>query len=251
MIKVGSKIHFFEVCPSTNDLAREFARQKAEEGEVVVAAGQTKGRGTKGREWFSAQGLGLYASFIFRPRRQDVYLFPFLGGVAARDAITRCAGITVSLRWPNDLICEKKKLGGILCESEFSGDRIQFVIVGIGINIGHEGDDFPDELRQRAISLKMATGREIEPCRLLSSLCQAMGAWYDIYNQGKAKKIIKSFEKSLIFSREEKLVMVREGEEISGIFVGLDSRGGLVLKSNRRKITFYSGEIIRVETHDR
>ncbi len=134
-------------CVSTNDVAKALAAEGADDGTVVVADEQTGGRGTKGRGWHSAPGLGLYASVILRPGRSDIALIPAMAGVAVAEAVRAAAGIEARLKWPNDIVWRGKKLGGILSESAFRGDEVGYVVVGIGLNLRHRRADFPADIR--------------------------------------------------------------------------------------------------------
>ncbi|MBE3131017.1 MAG: biotin--[acetyl-CoA-carboxylase] ligase, partial [Acidobacteria bacterium] len=135
---LGTIVHRRECVASTNDTARELALAGADHGTAVVAGEQTRGRGTKGRVWHSPPGLGLYASFILRgPAAGPVpflHLLPLAAGLAASDAVLAAAGAAVRLKWPNDLVHDGKKLGGILSEGVSGGPAGDFAVVGVGIN---------------------------------------------------------------------------------------------------------------------
>jgi len=154
-MEIGAKINRIKSCSSTNDLAKEMALSGEEEGTVVISEEQTKGRGMKGRKWYSARRKGIYLSVILRPPHSNISLLPLVAGLAVTDAVFDSAGLRIKLRWPNDLIWGKKKLGGILCEGGFLGDRINYAILGIGLNVNHGRGDFPEEIRHQATSLKL------------------------------------------------------------------------------------------------
>jgi len=188
------------VCGSTNDEAKRLAREGAAEGTAVVAAEQTAGRGTKGRSWHSARGLGLYASVILRPRSAArLSLLPLAAGLAAREAVERTTGLLPGLRWPNDLILDGKKLGGVLCETEFSGNKVAFAVVGLGLNVGHRPADFPPDLRASAVSIRIARGRlrdgsAAAPAALLEAYLDELGGWVGDLRDGRPARLIRAFE---------------------------------------------------------
>ena len=146
---VGAIVHRFETVPSTNDAARALALQGAAHGTAVLAKEQTRGRGTKGRAWHSPAGLGLYASFILRGpgggALPSPHLIPLAAGLAASDAVLETSGVECGLKWPNDIVHGGKKLGGILSEGVSGGAGGDFAVVGIGLNVGHGPDDFPED----------------------------------------------------------------------------------------------------------
>src|SRR4030042_3747665 len=160
---LGTIVYRRDRVDSTNDVARELALAGADHGTAVVAGEQTRGRGTKGRVWHSPPGLGLYASFILRgPGAGPVpflHLLPLAAGLAASDAVLAGAGVAVRLKWPNDLVYDGKKLGGILSEGVSGGPAGDFAVVGGGITVDHVPGDFPADLRASSTSLRIIGGR--------------------------------------------------------------------------------------------
>jgi len=246
-MKIGTIIHRLKSCSSTNDLAKEMADRDAKEGTVIISEEQTKGRGTKGRSWYSAKAKGLYTSIILRPKESAVSLLPLVAGIGVQNAILKTTGLRVGLRWPNDLVWKKKKLGGILCESGFLGNRINYVILGIGLNISHERSDFPEEIRSLATSLELAKKEAVDWSVLLQNLWESLDDWYSIFCQGKRSEIIRSFEENLVFSKGERITVVRDDDQVSGVFIGIDSQGGLILEKRGKRQFFYSAEIKKIE----
>ncbi len=242
-MKVGGKVIYFSTLSSTNDVARELALQGEAEGTVIVADEQTKGRGTKGRSWFSAASLGLYASIILRPKRAELSLLPLAMGLACREALEKTYALKVALKWPNDLIINNKKVGGLLLESSFSGTRPIYAIFGLGLNLNHEANDFPEELRDGAISLRQACGRKINREEILDQLWPKINFWYQAFLDGQDEMIINSFEVHHIFSKGEEIRINFKGQEIIGLFDGFSPDGALVLVTlqGRRQVT--TGEV--------
>jgi len=163
--------------PSTNDEAKSLARAGAPPGTAVIAGAQTAGRGTKGRAWASPPGLGLYLSVILEPPAPALALLPLAAGLAAREAVSRAAGLEAGLKWPNDLLWGGRKLGGILCESGFTGGELDYCVVGVGINVGQEAADFPPGLRDTAVSLRLSAGRPVAAAAVLDAFLPALEEW--------------------------------------------------------------------------
>lgn len=245
-MRIGESICWVKSCSSTNDLAKRLAEEGAEEGEVVVSEEQTKGRGRNGRKWLSIPRKGLYLSIVLRPATLRISLLPLVFGVAVKEALDKALDLHVSLKWPNDILWRGQKLGGILVESSLSGKTIHFVIVGIGLNINHEKEDFPGNLRREATSLKLITGQEIDKACLLQSLWESCRNWYRHFLEGKREKIIEEFQTSSAFPRGSGLDIETDAGPISGIFLGLDADGGLVLETSEGKKSFYSARIKNV-----
>ena len=242
-MKIGAKILRVKSCSSTNDLAKELAISGEKEGTAVISDEQTKGRGMKGRSWYSAPKKGLYLSVILRPTHSNISLLPLVAGLAVVDAVFDSVGIRVRLKWPNDLIWGKKKLGGILCEGGFLGNRVNYVILGIGLNMNFGRDDFPEEIRHQATSLKLITKEDMDENIILRNLWLALNHWYGQFLLGEYKKNVYYFKENLILPLGKEMIVLTERGEVSGIYRGIDSQGGLILESRGERRTFFSAEI--------
>ncbi len=243
---IGTVIHLFSVCSSTNDMAKELTRRGASDGTVVIADEQREGRGTKSRSWYSPAGLGLYMSVILRPPESDVSLLPMVAGIAVVEAILSTTGLEVRLKWPNDIIWSGKKLGGILCESEFIGPEISCAILGIGLNIGQRKKDFPPCLQPTAVSLRMVLKRPVDRERLAERLFQALDAWYGRFLSGKKMDVLRAFEAKLIFPIGKVVNIKAEKRSHTGLFLGFDLGGRLMLEENGGKVFFSPAEILEI-----
>lgn len=162
---------------STNDRARDLAEAGAIAGTVVLADAQTAGRGRRGRRWHSPPGKALMFSIVLRPDPSDALApgaAPLRVGLVTADAIERVTGLRVSLKWPNDLLVDGRKVGGILCEGALAVDGTGFVIAGIGVNVAQRAEDWPDEIRRRATSLELAARRPVVRAELAGAVVRAL-----------------------------------------------------------------------------
>jgi BirA family biotin operon repressor/biotin-[acetyl-CoA-carboxylase] ligase len=241
-----SKLVRLRVCASTNDEAKALARAGAPEGTAVAAGEQTSGRGTKGRFWHSSSGRGLYLSVVLRPTADMVPFLPLAAGVAARDAVAAVYGVESSLLWPNDLIWKERKLGGILCESAFEGQKLQFAVVGVGINVAHAESDFPPALAGLAVSVRIASGRPAVPEVLLAPLLEALATNYEALRAGGAPRIIETFNRHSVVPLGGALAVRTNEEFVAGTFCGLGSDGALILQTSAGLRRFHSAEVGRV-----
>ncbi|HDJ24343.1 MAG TPA: biotin--[acetyl-CoA-carboxylase] ligase [Candidatus Aminicenantes bacterium] len=242
-MELGKKVIRLPSCSSTNDVLRELAERGEEEGVAVLAEEQVAGRGTKGRTWFSPPGMGLYLSVLLRPA-QESSLFPLLAGVAVVEAISEEYSLPLLIRWPNDLIWKEKKLGGILSESSFAGQRLSYVILGIGLNLNQAREDFPSFLQNTAVSLKMILHREFSPEYLASKIFPALNRWYNLVKVQGEEPILKTVERLSLFQPGETIIIETAKEKITGKFLGLDRYGRLVVKTKGATKAFSSGEIM-------
>ncbi len=242
-MKIGKKIHKVQTCSSSNDLAKKLAESGAEQGEVVVCEEQTKGKGTKGRTWHSISGKGLYFSVLLFPSRPDLSLLPLAAALAVREGVFNELDRLVCLKWPNDLIGEGLKIGGILCESSFSGRKLNYSIIGTGINVKHKRNDFPGELRNSAGSLEMICRGKIDKNRLMFVICRYLEKWYRTFLKNEDQKILNTYLEACCFHINDKLKAEAKGTPVSGLFKGLDREGKIILEINGREERFLSEEI--------
>ena len=165
----GQVVYYREEVESTNDWARSLANQAAPEGTLVITESQTKGKGRMGRSWSSARGLGLWFSLILRPKIgvSELAGITILAAVTIAKAVFGVSGVQIDIKWPNDLICKDRKLGGILAEINGEMDRVNYLILGVGLNINHTPVDFPPELAGWATSLRMIKDEEVSRKRIL------------------------------------------------------------------------------------
>jgi BirA family transcriptional regulator, biotin operon repressor / biotin---[acetyl-CoA-carboxylase] ligase len=244
---IGTTIHRFSTCPSTNALAKQLAREGAAQGTVVVAEEQTEGRGTKGRRWHSPRGQGLYASVILRPRRPDLSLLPLLAGIACLEAVREATGLQPALKWPNDIVWEGRKLGGILCEGEFLGNTVSFAVLGIGLNVGQKKADFPADLRRTASSLRLALGREVNPEALEKAIWPALDRRYSAWVRGRKEEIVRAYESGLDI-RPGAIIHVRSEQGARrGVYRGIDLQARLKMDEGRRPILLSPAEILTID----
>ena len=168
------RIRCFDSIDSTNKKAKELAALGAPSGTVVLSAAQTAGRGRRGRSFLSPAGKGIYLSYLFRPdcTPQDSTVLTALTAVAARRAIWSACHLTADIKWVNDLLLNERKIAGILTELalESESGHIDYAVIGIGINVSEQRDDFPEDLQNKATSLAAESGEEISAPRLAAAL---------------------------------------------------------------------------------
>ncbi len=231
---LGRTIHHFHLIDSTNSKAYELALNGAEEGEVVIAETQKKGRGRLGRQWFSPLFSNLYLSVILRPEipPYQASLVTLMAAVATADAIQKFSGLEPLIKWPNDVLLRAKKVAGLLNEIHSEMDRIHFVILGIGVNLNTDRKMFSKEIREGATSLKIEMGQAISRKAFLQCLLQELEKWYEIFLKEGAQPVLKAWrELAQIKGRPVKVTSF--GETLVGVAIDVDSDGALVLETER------------------
>ncbi|MDI6704077.1 MAG: biotin--[acetyl-CoA-carboxylase] ligase [bacterium] len=227
---IGHKIYYFKETGSTNDVARDLALASEEEGTLVIAERQTKGKGRIGRRWVSPFG-GIWMSLILRPRVSpaDASRLTLLSSLAVCKSIKKVVGLPVFLKWPNDVLIGKKKVCGILTEMDSELDLINFVIVGIGINVNMDMNVFPEGLQKTATSIKEELGKDIKRIDLLKSLLEELERLYLLFTEGKFSWILKEWKGyDCIFGHDVEVATL--GEIIKGRAMGVDEDGALIIK---------------------
>lgn len=229
----GKRIIYREECASTQDMAAELARAGEPEGLVVVAETQTQGRGRKGRSWISTPGAGVYLSVILKPalKPSRIVQIPLVAGVAAARAIRAESGLMPDIKWPNDILIGGKKAAGILTEMSCELDRINHVILGIGINVNTRESDFSEPLRAIATSLYAECGRKISRVALVQRFLSEFEAVYGRYLAGGFESIRQEW-KSLSSTIGSQVEITDGGERLTGKVLDIDPDGFLLLKTN-------------------
>jgi len=243
---LGRKVLCFDTLDSTNRRAREEALRGAEEGLVVIADSQTRGRGRMGRSWSSPAGVNLYFSILMRPPLppERVPQLTLLAGVSSARAVRRITGLEARLKWPNDIFISGRKAAGILAEMEGEVSRVQFVILGIGVNANWDRDRMPEELRETATSLRAEAGREFDRNTLANEILDDLEKDYDLFRQqGFSKKNREEWNRlSLVNGKQVTLTFL--DHKISGEIKELDEDGALLFVDEEgRPRRFMAGDV--------
>ena len=225
-------IHQFDEIDSTNSAAMLAAQSGAAEGSVFLAERQTEGRGRGGNIWHSEPGA-IYLSVVLRPRLQasDVLILSLATGLAVSAAVEEVCGIAPDLRWPNDILLGKKKLGGILSELNIDAGKVRHAVIGVGLNVKQA--EFPEGIREVATSLLQETGKEWPRVELIAAFLRALQKEYQAMQaapEDAMRSCITRFEKRSSYARGKR-VKVAEGDGFEGITEGLDARGFLRVKT--------------------
>jgi BirA family biotin operon repressor/biotin-[acetyl-CoA-carboxylase] ligase len=241
---IGSEILVFDEVDSTNDEIKKRLTKK--EGLVVVADSQTQGRGRLGRNWHSPKGTGIYLSALIAPKIEPE-LFPpitLAAGLATALAIQEFSQSSISLKWPNDILINQKKVSGVLCE--LCGDNPLSVVIGIGINVNQKAHHFPDMLKKTATSLLLENEASVDRKSLIVSLIQSLDNVYTDFLSGGVKMIAQQWaDQTDMFGK--KITLVRGGIVHTGTASRLTAEGKLelILKEGET-LLFDSGEIAHI-----
>ena len=232
----------YDLVTSTNELAMSLAtKEDLKANTVIIADSQKKGKGRLGRTWISAPGRNIYMSVAFKPglATRDATMLTLLTAVACAHAIKKISGLQVRIKWPNDLVLSGKKLGGILAEIRADIDKVNLAVIGIGINVNMAKEDFTDEIRSLATSIKQESGKFCSRNELVIEVLRQLEHFYGmLINLGKYP-LLKEWK--ILSSTLGKSVKVVIGDEtLIGLAEDIDDNGMLVLKLDsglRRQIS--------------
>ena len=241
-----SIFHFFSV-DSTNAFASRLLLhgRGAANGTVVIAESQTSGKGRRGRSWYSEQENGLYFSMVLRPRVPPGFapLFTLGTAVALHNSIETITGLSVDIKWPNDLLLQDKKFCGILAEMQAEFDRVHSLIIGVGININHV--EFPEDIAENATSLRLVSGRIHSRIEILVEFLEEFEVLLSEFEKSGPASIIEAWTKHSSFAVGRRLQINDGFHVIDGITRGLNPFGALRLETADGKIEeVYSGDVV-------
>ena len=243
----GAKIIVRDSVTSTNDLLREMAMKgedEAPEGTMIVAAEQTKGKGRRGRNFFSPEGTGIYFSFLLRPNVEaaDAGMITTMAAVAVAEAVKKYGVSDVGIKWVNDVYVGGRKVCGILAEATTSLEtgEIDSVVVGIGLNIYTPEGGFPDDIKDRAGSILGTERADDARNRLVAYTYEQ---FFDLYRNASEKEIAERY-RSMCFVIGKKITIIKGNEQRHGTAVSLDDRCHLLVRyEDGTEESLFSGEI--------
>jgi BirA family biotin operon repressor/biotin-[acetyl-CoA-carboxylase] ligase len=257
--RLASTLMYFETIGSTNDEAARSAETVARsakafalpaergEGLVIVADEQTAGRGRRGHTWFSPPGSGLYVSVVLAPATARTHparattILTLAAGVALAEGIGAATGLRVDLKWPNDLLVARRKLGGILAESSGSGGPADTVVLGYGVNV--LASAFPPELRDRATSLESELGRTVDRHHLLAETLAALSQRYEDLLAGRFDAILDAWRAFAPGASGARVTWTTNAGPAAGVTAGIDDVGALLVRTGDTIVRIVSGEV--------
>lgn len=240
---LGQEIHHFETVPSTQSIAHTMAQEGVPHGTVVIADEQTSGRGRLNRSWHSSSGNGIWMSVVLRPPIEP-FRAPQLTLMTATvlvDIIKKFSSLDPRIKWPNDIMIHGKKIAGILTELQAEQDQIQYVILGIGINVNQT--DFPEELNGIASSLRQESGDKMNRLALIQSFFEKFEKAFQTYIDVGFKEFKNKWE--MAGYRLGEVAYIDSGTtQIKGKLVGINENGGLIVLDEELELrTYYSAQI--------
>ena len=243
---VGQNLLFFEQLDSTNLYAKRIAEGGFLDGTVIIADEQLKGKGRMGRIWVSPKGKGIWMTIMLKPKINpaDASKVTLLAACAISKAIEEISGLSTKIKWPNDIVVNGKKLCGILTEMSAEIDEINYLIIGIGVNVNIDLEDFPKELQAIATSVKIEKGSGIIRKDLAAAIINQFERYYNGFiKTGSIKAYINEYkEKSAVLGK--KVSVISSTLELQGTVIDISEEGQLQLELQDGSIKeIISGEV--------
>ena len=245
---VGRELHCFDELDSTNTYAKKLALTGAADGAVVIADCQTAGRGRMERRFQSPRGKGIYLTALLRPGLTPERFLPItaLAGVAVCEAVEQVCGLRPQLKWPNDPVVNGKKICGILTEMSMEGEtgRLQYLVVGIGINVLEQPEDFTEDVAAMATSLLQVTGKPISRAALAAALTAALDRLYAALKRGDLSEYLAVYRRDCVNLGKPVQLIRPDGSRQAVTAVDVDDQFSLVVRDGEGKtFTVRSGEV--------
>jgi BirA family biotin operon repressor/biotin-[acetyl-CoA-carboxylase] ligase len=244
---LGRSLSLLAETGSTSDIAHRLGLEGAAHGHLVLAERQTSGRGRRGRSWISPSGVNLYFSLLLRPAIAPAHAaeLTLVAAVGACEAL-RELGAKAFIKWPNDLQIDGRKVCGILTEMSSAGGQVQFVVLGVGLNVNLEAEALPPEIRETATSLRLALGRELDRAEVLAKVLSSLEAWLDRHAaEGFAPVRQRWTELSSTVGARVRVNF--DGSKLEGEALGIDTDGALLLRDDAGKTQrVLAGDVERV-----
>lgn len=240
---LGQNYLYFDEVDSTNNKAYEAAENKAPMGTVIAAGSQTQGRGRGGRQWQSPTGDGLWFSLILRPALspRDAMALTLVTAVGICRGLDHYQGLGAAIKWPNDIWADQRKLCGILSEMKAEEDKVQYVVIGIGINI--RTSSIQGEIAAEAVGMEEVLSQDVDTRELLCHVLKGLEDAYDAYFKGESQALREEWEERSFLINKEVEVITANGE-IAGTVLGLSQEGFLrILTPDKKVVHVISGDI--------
>jgi BirA family biotin operon repressor/biotin-[acetyl-CoA-carboxylase] ligase len=238
---IAKKIHYFDYLSSTMDFAMQLGMQSAPGGSIVIAESQTRGRGRLGRSWLSPKYKGIYFSVILRPKLSPSAspVLTLLSAVSICEAVKKAAGLDARIKWPNDVFAGGKKIAGILTEINAEMDKVNFVVIGIGLNVNNDRKS----LIPQATSLKEQLGHALSRVSLLQELLRRIEENYSIMEKEGPGPIIEKW-RNFNLTLGSRVKVHFQDRYIEGQAIGVDNDGSLLIRKDAGLVQkIFSGDI--------
>lgn len=239
----GQSILAEDVIDSTNNQAKRLAEEDAPHGLLVIAEQQTQGKGRMGRPWRSPRGSGVWMSLLLRPEIKPVQAsgLTLVMAMAVQQALADVAGISCAIKWPNDIVADGRKICGILTEMSADPDRINHIVIGLGINVKDEA--FPEEIKDVAASVYQISGKQVCRAELVAAILKRFEQFYEKYIQTGNLRLLKDEYNEKLINRGRMVRVLDPAGEYTATAEGITDEGALIVDREGERTEIISGEV--------
>ena len=240
---VGTEICYFDVTDSTNTQAKSLGEGDAPNGTLVVAGKQESGRGRRGRSFESPAGTGIFMTLLLRPEiePQNASMLTLVSALAVAKGIEYMVDLPVQIKWPNDIVINGKKVCGILTEMSAQMDYVNYIVIGIGINVGNE--EFPEEIKDVATSIYLESGKHVNRAMLIEKIWEEFEDYYELYEKTQDLSSLVKEDDSYLVNRGQKVRVLDSKEPYEGKAMGITDRGELIVDTWEARRLVSAGEV--------
>ena len=240
---VGTEICYFDVTDATNTQSKSLGEGDAPNGTLVVAGKQESGRGRRGRSFESPAGTGIFMTLLLRPEiePQNASMLTLVSALAVAKGIEHMVDLPVQIKWPNDIVINGKKVCGILTEMSAQMDYVNYIVIGIGINVGNE--EFPEEIKDVATSIYLESGKHVNRAMLIEKIWEEFEDYYELYEKTQdLSSLVKEYDSYLV-NRGQKVRVLDSKEPYEGKAMGITDRGELIVDTWEARRLVSAGEV--------
>lgn len=239
----GRRILCYDTLNSTNVEANRLAEQGAAHGTLVIADRQEAGRGRRGREWESPANAGIFMTLLLKPQiePQNAPMLTLLTALAVAKAVNQVTGLNAVIKWPNDILINGKKICGILTEMSAQPDYVNHIVIGVGINVHNEV--FSEELKGRATSIYIESGKHIHRASLIEAVWEAFEVYYEKFLKTQDMSALVPEYDALLANRNQQVRVLDPKDPFEGVAQGITARGELIVDTWEARRLVSSGEV--------
>jgi len=240
----GSNVVYYDEIDSTNNRAKEAGDNKAPHGTLFVADMQVAGKGRRGRVWQSPAGSSIYMTILLYPEISPLKApqLTLVMAIAVAEGIKEVTGLDTKIKWPNDIVVNGRKICGILTEMSTEIDYINHVVIGAGINVNQ--DDFPEDIRKTASSLKMELGKQVKRSELIAAIMKSFEKDYEIFVKTENLSGLQELYNSMLVNLDRDVKVLEPGNEYEAHALGINKTGELIVRTAEgEEKEIYAGEV--------
>ena len=240
----GSNVVYYDEIDSTNNRAKKAGDNKAPHGTLFVADMQVAGKGRRGRVWQSPAGSSIYMTILLYPEISPLKApqLTLVMAIAVAEGIKEVTGLDTKIKWPNDIVVNGRKICGILTEMSTEIDYINHVVIGAGINVNQ--DDFPEDIRKTASSLKMELGKQVKRSELIAAIMKSFEKDYEIFVKTEDLSGLQELYNSMLVNLDRDVKVLEPGNEYEAHALGINKTGELIVRTAEgEEKEIYAGEV--------